>query len=405
MSTRVLLALQGLLLFVFETVLDDSIRYFSAYGPADSPFRLSIAFIPLTLLLASYLKPERRTYLFLIFPFLFFKTWRLSLLLIPMLVLHHLTRFAPKSNLLTASLLAGTMILIFCSGILLPDSTGALKWLWIMIHVTWGIKMIAWIVTVRVYADRHYTLDQLINYFLNPAFFFFTNDLNVLTPRRFFSSIVTDATSAPSAIPILKQTFLGMFLLLLYGLVQRYYFMNLDEVGILSSWWFGGVASVLTAILFHAANVSLQVSLLNSSGHNLPIDMNRPWLAVSPGDYWRRMHFFVREYIFDIIVKPVLTNVLRHGFSANVGRFSVVTLLYLIFTGTQIGYQPYRQDRSITVWFIITAVFLAMIVLPELLGDDAKSKLFAKRPWLGRILTFAILIAGYSLIYRVRAGF
>ncbi len=271
--------------------------------------------------------------------------------------------------------------------------------------MTWGLKLIAWVVTTRVY--RHsYTVAQFIEFFFHPAFFVFTNDLNVLTPRRFFSSASnTDNFSPRQAKSTILQTLIGLLLLLAYGLVQNLYFKNLEQMGFLGTPWIGGAVSIATAILFHAANVYIQVSFLAPSGYLIPVDMNRPWLAISPTDYWRRMHFYVREYVYEIVIKPLMTWWLRKKTSVISARIALVAFIYLLFTFTQVGYQPYRQDRTFLVGLLVTAVFVAMFALPELLSPRFRRRAFLEHPWFGRILTLTLLYIGYAFIFMMRSGF
>lgn len=280
-----------------------------------------------------------------------------------------------------------------------------MAWLWISIHMTWGLKLISWVVTTRVYRE-HYNRSQFLEFFYHPAFFVFTNDLNVLTPRRFFRSATPiSEISFNGSSRAIFQTVIGLILIGFYGLVQQFYFKNLDHLGVFGTPWVGGAVSIATAILFHAANVYLQIALLATSGYSLPVDMNRPWLAISPSDYWRRMHFYVREYVYEIIIKPLMTWWMRRKASVALSRISLVAFIYLLFTFTQVGYQPYRQDRSFVVGLLVTAVFVAMFALPELLSPQIRRKAFLEYAWVGRLLTVALLYFGYTFIFKMRLGF
>lgn len=400
-TTRAILLAQSLIIFAFEKLLPPDLIFMSAYGTSAVGLSFGVWVIPAILFLASFLPLKHRPVLYVAAAIALVPSLSQAILLVGFsLAVFIVSPFRKKDAWLTGFLLVSSLALIFSANL----GYFPLNWFFLLVHVMWGLKLIAWIVSIRFY-DRSYTRDEFIDYFFNPAFFFFTNDLNVLTPARFAEARSVQTPAVPQTWKPLGLTVFGLALIAVYGALQKFYFLNLDHVGWAKASWFGGVISVAVAILFHAANIVLQVSFLRPAGYRLPIDMDRPWLATSPSDYWKRMHFYVREYILEIILKPVLVFLARQGFGFRLSRLTSLFALYFVFTCTQIGYQPFRQPRTLEISALVTLVFIAMIGLPELLSDKSRDILFQRHVWIGRALTFLILATGYSLIFGLRQGF
>ena len=398
---------QALVLLFFEKVVGSSLVFMSAYGAGENTgWQNSVVMIPAALAVGWVLPPRYRPVFYFISAFLLMKSlWMSAPLLLTAFLVYGVSGYATHLTLLSAFLYLWTGTLVGISGYLwAQEPRNVFSWVWLMIHVSWGLKLIAWITSVRVYKYR-FTFLNFLDYFFNPVFFFFTNDLNVLTPRRFALS----EGRVPMKSSQIKNIFVflisGLLLMFCYGLLQRHYFMELARWGSAAHPVIGGVISVVTAVVFHASNVLIQVSFLRAQGYDIAVDMNKPWLATSPMDYWKRMHFYVREYIFEIIVRPILTSLLRSTQSLQRVRILIVILLYLLFTSTQLGYQPFRQNRQWQVGLLVTGIFMAMIIVPELLKNHFGMKAVFTHKYVGRILTFLILILGYALIFSFRAGF
>lgn len=396
----------ALILAAFEKALGPSLIHMSAYGVSEGyDWRNSIAVIPIVLAIAVLFPRKFRPVVYFFSAFIFMKQ---PLLMAPLFVttflIYNISRWALTSRILSVLLYLGIFFVIAFSGYGMRGLTSPWAWLWLMIHVSWGLKLMAWVTSVRVYRYQFSALNFL-DYFFNPVFFFFTNDLNVLTPRRFISSEGKVSISKAQIKDIFVCLFGGLALMFIYGVLQRFYFLKLDDWGVLESPLFGGMISVVTAIVFHGANVMLQISLLRSQGYDLMVDMNRPWMATSPMDYWKRMHFYVREYIFEIIVRPLLTTLLRYKQSLRKVRLVIVVFLYLLFTGTQLGYQPFRQTRTWEVGLLVTGVFMVMIIVSDFLSKHQKIQMVFRHKYAGRLLTYIVLITGYSFIFAFRDGF
>lgn len=392
----VILCLQAILLFFFEHFIPHDYRFVSAFGAVGSVQQLPLALVPFLLLVAIAIPSTWRAIVFVMTLIFIARESYTTILIIALSLvsLFYTCRFKLHSSI-GHWLLITTILAAAIYAQLQTDS-----WAWSLIHMGLGIKSIAWVVSVRVYRYQFNFRDYL-DYFINPVFFVFTNDLNVLTPKAFLDSKKTiNLTDKISFTPLL-MTFVGLFLIIVYGMTQKFYFMQLHNIQFLSEWYFGGAISIATAVLFHTANVAIQVSLLQSTGHSLKVDMNQPWLAVNTMDYWRRMHFYVRDYVLEIILKPILTTMLRMNLNLVSFRFFVVILLYFGFTIFQIGHQPFRADRTLSVTLMINAIFIFMVLVPELLRI-AKVQY---SPRYGRLLTFIILYIGYSIIFSLRASF
>lgn len=405
-KNRSLLFLQILLLSLFEYSLPKDLRFFSSYGTSATDVHYPIALIPALLLFGSFFKDLHRPTIYALSTLLFLQSPTLAAIMTLISLLFY--RFVPwRRDLPLLTVGWAVVILMITLGIglhLFPISQMPL--LWMLFHITWALKMIAWTVYTRTYKET-YSWHQFLDYFFNPVFYFFTNDLNVLTPKRYFESRISSTGTVVPLRPslVLTQSLIGVGLIAIYGVSQKYYFNNLQSLGLWGAPLIGSVVSIIVAIVFHGANSAIQVSLLNASGFRLPIDMDKPWLAISPTDYWKRMHFFVREYMFDVIVKPVLIAMMRWNSQLYQIRLVLLGLLYFIFTCTQIGYQPYRQDRSLGIGFLVTLVFVTMMALPQLFQGSKSALYFEKHPWQGRAMTFTILYIGYWFIFYVRQGF
>lgn len=390
-----ILIIQFCLILSFELIVTPDLKFASSYlGPPSEYFHF-VAILPAVIFLGLLIPVKWRPLFYGLLPAIFIRDLQiLTLLYGGTMTFYVLTNQNKKSAILTMILL-GTIITLLTWSV-----TYSPNWLLTLIHLSWGLKAIAWIVTVRVY-EQQLSSDEFIEYFYHPAFFFFTCDLNVLTPGRFRSSYKEIKLSDSTDLHALGLTVAGLVLLMIYGLLQVHFFRNSVFISSVPMLILGGLVSVGTAILFHTANVSMQVSLLRSSGYTLPVDMNKPWLATSTLDYWRRMHYYVRDYVFEIIMKPVLTQVLRKDIHLRYFRLIAVIFLYLLFTLTQIGYHPYRTDRNLAVNAIINLIFIVMVLLPEMLKA---LNIRIPTTW-SRTITFLILITGYTFIFALRKGF
>lgn len=402
---RLLLLLQVILFFFIERILPPSLKFFSSYGTISDTNYHPLWIIPAVLLSSTFLRERHRPFFFLLFTLILLQNIALSL---GLMVFFGLFFYSVKKNIKNKTITFAWIALLAgltFSSIYYLNGINGLNWFWLLLHVSWALKLIAWMVTVRVY-EASYSFRECMEFFFNPVFFFFTNDLNVLTPRKFFSAKVNPASFDQAVFKkTALQSLIGVILLILYGVIQKYYFMNLDNLDLLGLPHIGSIVSIFTAILFHSANSFVQVSMLNAFSYELQVDMNRPWLSSSPSDYWKRMHFYVRDYIFEIITKPILTNVIRWNVRLIHFRIFIIGLVYLIFTCTQIGYQPYRQGRTLIVGFLVTGVFVAMMALPELILTKRAQQYLEKNHWLGRAMTFMILYVGYYFIFASRKGF
>lgn len=390
-----ILIFQCFLILTFELLVPYEFKFASSYLGSPDDFFHFIALIPVLILCGLALPAKWKPFFFASIPAFFIKDLKTLVLLYGgIIAFFTLVRLNKKSTPMTLSLLGIVIGLLICSVNYSPD------WILTLIHLSWGLKAIAWIMTVRVY-QSDLSRDEFLEYFFHPAFFFFTNDLNVLTPVRFRESSRSVKLTDPVEAKALTLTLMGLFLLFIYGLLQVYFFRKSVFYASFPMIIGGGVISVMTAILFHAANVSLQVSMLRPAGYHLKVDMDKPWLATSTLDYWRRMHYYVRDYVFEIIMKPILTIVLRRDIHVRYFRLIAVIFLYLLFTLTQIGYHPFRTERNLTINAIINLIFIVMILLPEFL----KVRHIKIPVSLSRLLTFLILMAGYSVIFSLRKGF
>lgn len=402
---RILLLIQILLFFSVELLLPDSLKYFSSYGTSASLIFYPLFLIPVILLIATFLLDKFQGLFFYLISMVLVNNLYVGIFItVFFLLFFYGVPQKRESRILTSFWIIVLAALTF-SSIYYLQSANSLGWFWLMIHVTWALKFIAWTVSVRLY-DKNYSFKSFLEFFFNPVFFFFTSDLNVLTPERFFNSrIDKDQFSKAEFKHFFYQTVIGVLLLFAYGLFQQYYFLNLEKIGFLGEAYVGAFISIGVAILFHAGNSCIQVSMLNSFHYKFQVDMNKPWLAISPSDYWKRMHFYVRDYIFEIITKPVMTNLIRWNIKLVNFKIVIIGVIYLIFSCTQVGYQPYRQGRTLLIGFLVTGVFVAMMSLPEILLTKKAHAFFDKHHWLGRVLTFSILYVGYYFIFSVRKGF
>ncbi len=404
-TRRLLLFIQCLIFFIFENYLSNDLKFFSAYGTLQTYIYYPLYILPLLLLLSTFIIAEYQPYFFFIGTLALLKnTNYIFTVAIFSFGFFYVATFFKKKSSVTLLLITIIFATTLYSGLSRAPSEN-INWIWVMLHMSWSLKMIAWVVSVRIY-NLNFNFNQFLDYFFNPVFYFLTNDLNVLTPRKLFSSqIPTDQFSSSDFRKTFSLSLIGIFLLFVYGLFQKYYFYNLAAIGPFSSIWVGGFLSIFVAILFHAANSTLQVSLLNAYKYNLEVDMNKPWLAASPADYWKRMHFYVRDYIFEIIGKPLLTQLERWNSKPKYSNILLICVLYFLFTCTQIGYQPFRLERSVQVGFLVTGVFVMMMAVPELiLNDRQKNYILNHKVW-GRLLTFIILYLGYTFIFYTRRGF
>lgn len=407
MTSRQVLLFQAAVLGAIYFFLPKDLQYFSAFGLESSEFISALALIPVMLLASTALPTKHRHWVYVLGPIVFVRSpYSLSVGFLILAAAFMAARQKPRAGWLTALQIVVLIPLLFWANrSFYTDKSNPFGWLVLMIHTSWGIKLLAWIVSVRVY-ERRYTVDQFVEYFFHPAFFMFTNDLNVLTPSRFFAGKVSEVKLHRNTITSFT---LGLCLLVGYGFVQNAYFKNLSDFEFLGFSVVGGVLSVATAILFHAANVMVQISFLGCSGFQIPLDMNAPWRATSPGDYWKRMHFYVRDFILEILVKPLMTAAFRSSSGLVLGRLFgrlfVLMAIFSAFTLTQIGFQPYRTDRSTTIGFLITGIFFCMTVLPEIMPRSMRNWAFGEGIVRSRVLTFLILIAGYSVIFSIRSGF
>lgn len=401
-----LLLVQSVCFFLFERLLPDSMAFFSAYGVrgAEAPF-YPLYLIPLLLLLASLLPEKMRPYLFVVAAFILAKSWIVIPFALAFLLLFFWLVQKDKDHDILTALWGVFLVFMAFFSIYYLKAAGTLNWFWVILHMSWALKLISWMVAVRSYA-KEYSINEFFLFFFHPSFFFFTNDLNVLTPQRFFSSrTFGESLTIEDFKRIFKQTVAGLFFLAVYGAFQKYYFFNLINVGWAGSPFVGALVSIVVAIIFHGANSCIQVSMLNAYQHRLEVDMNRPWKAISPRDYWMRMHYYVREYIFEVIAKPIMTIGVRWNVRIMNFKLAILSIIYFIFSCTQIGYQPYRQDRTVLIGFLVTGVFVAMMAIPELFIEKNKYNDLARHPWLGRAMTFLILYFGYFFIFFVRQGF
>lgn len=402
MTSRQILFFQAAVLWAIFFFLPKEFKYFSSFGLKSGEVLSALALIPVFLLCVSVVPSKFRHWLYVLGPIAFVQSlYSVAISFLVLAIAFVAAQVKPRVRWLTAlEILILIPILFWANRSFYADKITPFSWLVLMIHTSWGIKLIAWIVSVRVYG-RNYSMVQFVEYFFHPAFFMFTNDLNVLTPSRFFSGKTTDVAHKKTIV-----TFsVGLSLLVVYGFLQTVYFKNLSDFEFAGSNVVGGVLSVGTAILFHAANVMVQISFLSCSGFQIPLDMNSPWMATSPGDYWKRMHFYVREFILEILVKPLMTLAFRTNSGLVWGRLIVLMAIFFAFTLTQIGFQPYRNDRSTTVGLVITGIFFCMTVLPEVMPRRVRNWAFGEGLVRSRILTFLILIAGYTVIFSIRSGF
>jgi len=396
------LLLQILIFALLEKLVPQELLYLAAWGTKESPFVLPLYTLPLSLLVARFLPVNRAGYFFILLIFILPASLEIKLTLMAgSLYFYFLSRWLPQSRSLTFFLLFNVIAVGIFQFNLFYQSTASLHWLFMLLQMFWILKTIAWIVTVRIY-KKDYVLNDYLDFFFNPAFFLFTNDLNVLTPDRFLSSRQIDQTFKESDFKKnLGYLVTGVFLIVVYGYLQKYYFLNLSNVGFVANPMIGGAISIIVAILFHAANVCLQVPLLNAYRNNLAVDMNKPWLAMTPSDYWQRMHFYVRDYILEIILKPILTTALRMNFSLKKIRLFFVFAIYMLFVTSQVGYQPFRANRSIVVGLLVCLIFIVMFAAPEWIGFFKKQQ----PSWKTKLFTFLCLYVGYCLIFLTRQGF
>ncbi len=407
---RTLLVGQCLILVGIQALAPEQWRYFSAFWPqgiegSPHPVLTSLALIPAIVLVAGLFSAPHWFYLIAALAIggignpivVFAAIGFLSLLFL-------MAPLARERALLTAIWIGSLFAVLIWSNtaIFQRNPPPPLLWFSIMLHTTWGLKSLAWVVSVRSYR-MNFTYKQFATYFFHPSFMMFTNDLSVLTPDRFLRADSEKRVSTwTDSLGLLGG---GLVLLALYALCQNLYFKQLDSVGLFAHPIIGGVISIMTAIIFHWGNVCVQSAFLRAEGIHVPVDMNKPWEARTPSDYWRRMHYYVREYILDILVKPLMTYAIRSGLKVHVAKALLLLLLFAGFTYTQIGYQPFRANRETQIGLLITALFFMVTVLPEILPNTIRGHLFEGAPWKTRTVLWLALIGVYAAIFHLRVGF
>ncbi|MGA2489625.1 MAG: MBOAT family O-acyltransferase [Anaerolineales bacterium] len=89
-------------------------------------------------------------------------------------------------------------------------------------------------------------------------------------------------------------------------------------------------------------------------GINLSINFNKPYLAVSIADFWRRWHISFSTWIFDYIFKPVQMNLRRWKTWASPVALLVTFFLSGIWHGASWGF---------VVWGLLHGIYMAVYVL------------------------------------------
>jgi hypothetical protein len=416
LRTRTLLVAQCLILIGVDLLTPSHWRYFSAFWPhgleGHPAFLTSLALIPGIILIAGLFPASHFVYLSVTLLIAGLSSpLTASVAAAFLLFLFFAAPIARDRALVTATWIGLIFAALVWSNatIFQKESPPPLLWFSIMLHTAWGLKSLAWVVSIRSY-QMQFTFKQFATYFFHPSFMMFTNDLSVLTPGKFLQAKAKAMDDDPKQSETkwtesLSLLVGGLALIFIYAGCQNLYFKQLSTIGILSHPVLGGVLSVLTAIVFHWANVSIQSSFLRAEGICIPVDMNKPWQARSPSDYWRRMHFYVREYILEILVKPLMTYAIRSGLKVHFSKALLLFLLFAGFTYTQIGYQPFRSDRGTHVGLLITGLFFMITVLPEILPGSIRSRLFEGASWKTRAVLWLSLISVYAAIFKLRVGF
>ena len=122
-------------------------------------------------------------------------------------------------------------------------------------------------------------------------------------------------------------------------------------------------------------------------GYHLPINFNRPYLAISMGDYWRRWHISLSTWLRDYIYFPLGGS--RISRSRTYVNLFIVVLLGGLWHGAAWNF---------VIWGGLHATALAVERLLGINKVDPQRMGLAER-WIRRLITFHVLVV-ISLFFR-----
>jgi len=121
-------------------------------------------------------------------------------------------------------------------------------------------------------------------------------------------------------------------------------------------------ASLWLATFYYALQIycdfsgytDMAIGLARLLGINLSINFNKPYLAVSIADFWRRWHISFSSWIFDYIFKPLQMNLRRWKIWASPAALLVTFFLSGIWHGASWGF---------VIWGLLHGIYMAAYAL------------------------------------------
>jgi alginate O-acetyltransferase complex protein AlgI len=122
-----------------------------------------------------------------------------------------------------------------------------------------------------------------------------------------------------------------------------------------------------------------------------PENFNRPFTALSPGEYWRRWHMSLTSWLGDYLFTPLRMSLRKAG---KVGLAASVTI-----NMTAIGLW-----HGLTGTFLAFGLFHSVFLTADALSGRSRARFFKHHPqwdragaWLGWLVTFHVVCAGFAL--------
>ncbi|MCO5144504.1 MAG: hypothetical protein M9962_15615 [Oligoflexia bacterium] len=244
-------------------------------------------------------------------------------------------------------------------------------------------RVVAWWVK-NVFRNERQDLFETYTYFLHPAFWLQPFHAGYLIPDKIRSGDIRDVKFFWIISGLAFSIVFSLLLEPTASFLNSAFLNNRIEVLFLV----GPIAFLFTMI--EKARISyLTAGIFSMSGIKVEPDFNKPWLAKTLFDYWRRFHYWVLEWYWDVIYLPLVLITSRR-FGDKWGRFIALLLTFSL-------------GGSISHYIAYPAPLSSCLFVSALFGLVTVSHYWLEKmnPILSKVITYLSIWILYTIAYPV----
>lgn len=264
-------------------------------------------------------------------------------------------------------------------------------WTTALVRECFGTRLFSWVIYRRILrGQKFYGADNFFGYMFSPIFFVLPNMLDGV-PFHYFHEKRKELVTNERWMRAWQLGLWSVGMIALHYAWQNHLYRPVIMPLLFSKWgqideWFllGGFFSFLANVIKITAAMGLQVTMARFLGYQIRYDMIYPLLARSPMELWKRQHNYVRQYLTEILIRPLFAFLVRHRAPVWLSIALAAIASYTFIVLSHSGWRAWEEPRPVFTSLALSLAFAVFILIPVLSASQAKAK-FKSQRW-ARIL-------------------